>query len=80
MLSAAKHLAFSVAYQDQILRLAPLDDIATQSPTGEDRGEGAIMFWIKLLRQTLGAYLSSDLETRVQAVGSSGEIDIIAII
>ena len=41
MLSAAKHLAFSVTYEDEILRLLPQDDIPTQSPTGEDRGEGA---------------------------------------
>jgi hypothetical protein len=37
MLSAAKHLAFSVAYEDEILRLSPQDDIATQSRRG---GEG----------------------------------------
>ena len=31
MLSAAKHLAFSLTYEDEILRLPPQDDIATQS-------------------------------------------------
>jgi hypothetical protein len=31
MLSAAKHLAFSAIYEDEILRLLPQDDIATQS-------------------------------------------------
>ena len=40
MLSAAKHLAFSVRYEDEILRLSPQDDIATQSLTGEDKGGG----------------------------------------
>ena len=34
MLSAAKHLAFSVTYEDEILRLPPQDDITTQSLTG----------------------------------------------
>ena len=34
MLSAAKHLALSVTYEDEILRLSPQDDIATQSLTG----------------------------------------------
>ena len=29
MLSVAKHLAFSVAYEDEILRLSPQDDITT---------------------------------------------------
>jgi hypothetical protein len=29
-INSAKHLAFSVAYEDQILRLSPQDDIATQ--------------------------------------------------
>ena len=31
VLSAAKHLAFSAMYEDEILRLSPQDDIATQS-------------------------------------------------
>ena len=31
MLIAAKHLAFSAIYEDEILRLLPQDDIATQS-------------------------------------------------
>jgi hypothetical protein len=35
MLSAAKHLAFLINYKDEILRLSPQDDIATQSPRGE---------------------------------------------
>ena len=35
MLSAAKHLAFSVTYEDEILRLSPQDDIATQSLYGD---------------------------------------------
>jgi hypothetical protein len=39
MLSGAKHLAFSVTYKDEILRLSPQDDIASQSPCGEE-GEG----------------------------------------
>jgi len=43
MLSNAKHLAFSDTYKDEILRLSPQDDIATQSPTGEERGEGALI-------------------------------------
>ena len=30
MLSAAKHLAFSVTCEDEILRLSPQDDIPTQ--------------------------------------------------
>ena len=34
MLSAAKHLAFSVTYEDEILRLPPQDDITTQSQGG----------------------------------------------
>jgi hypothetical protein len=34
-LSAAKHLAFSVTHEDEILRLSPQDDIATQSLEGE---------------------------------------------
>ena len=33
MLSAAKHLEFSVTYEDEILRLLPQDDIPTQSLT-----------------------------------------------
>jgi hypothetical protein len=33
-MSAAKHLAFSVTYEDEILRLLPQDDIPTQSLTG----------------------------------------------
>jgi hypothetical protein len=37
MLSAAKHLAFSVTYEDEILRLPPQDDIATQSLEGEEK-------------------------------------------
>jgi len=36
MLSAAKHLAFSVTYEDEILRLLPQDDIPTQSLKGEE--------------------------------------------
>jgi hypothetical protein len=35
MLSAAKHLAFSVTCEDEILRLLPQDDIPTQSLAGE---------------------------------------------
>jgi len=35
MLSAAKHLAVSVTYEDEILRLLPQDDIKTQSQTGK---------------------------------------------
>jgi len=35
MLRAAKHLVFSVTYENEILRLLPQDDIATQSPSGE---------------------------------------------
>jgi hypothetical protein len=35
MLSAAKHLAFSVTHEDEILRLSPQDDIATQSLMGQ---------------------------------------------
>jgi hypothetical protein len=35
MLSAAKHLAFFIAYEDEILRLSPQDDIMAQSPTRE---------------------------------------------
>jgi hypothetical protein len=35
MLSAAKHLAFSVTYEEEILRLLPQDDIPTQSQKGE---------------------------------------------
>ena len=31
VLSNAKHLAILVAYEDEILRLSPQDDIATQS-------------------------------------------------
>jgi hypothetical protein len=38
MLSAAKHLAFSATYEDEILRLSPQDDIATQSLEGERAG------------------------------------------
>ena len=41
MLSKAKHLVFSGCYKVEILRLTPQNDIATQSPTGEDRGEGS---------------------------------------
>jgi hypothetical protein len=35
MLSEAKHLAFSVDYKDEILRLSPQGDIKTQSREGE---------------------------------------------
>ena len=35
MLSAAKHLAFSVTHEDEILRLSPQDDIATQPLQGK---------------------------------------------
>ena len=38
MLSGAKHLAFSVSYKDEILRLSPQDGIVTHSPTEEDKG------------------------------------------
>jgi hypothetical protein len=41
MLSAAKHLAFSATYKDEILRLPPQDDIATQSLTGEEMKSAA---------------------------------------
>ena len=37
----AKNLMIPAACKKQILRLSPQDDIATQSLTGEDRGEGA---------------------------------------
>jgi hypothetical protein len=40
MLSAAKHLAFSATYKDEILRLLPQDDIATQSLGGERKSVG----------------------------------------
>ena len=40
MLSEAKHLAFSITHEGEILRLAPQDDIATQSGNGEDEGGG----------------------------------------
>jgi hypothetical protein len=33
MLSVAKHLSFSVAYEDEILRRAPQDDITTFGKT-----------------------------------------------
>jgi hypothetical protein len=36
----AKNLAFPATYEGEILRLSPQDDIATQSPTGEDKREG----------------------------------------
>jgi hypothetical protein len=39
----AKNVAFPATYEGEILRLSPQDDIATQSVTGEDRGEGAIL-------------------------------------
>jgi hypothetical protein len=32
----AKNLAFPATYQDEILRLSPQDDIATQSVKGEE--------------------------------------------
>jgi hypothetical protein len=35
MLSTAKHLAFSLTCEDEILRLLPQDDITTQ-PRGEE--------------------------------------------
>ena len=35
---------YSIRCTTQILRLMPQNDIATQSPTGEDRGEGALIF------------------------------------
>jgi hypothetical protein len=35
MLRAAKHLAFSATYEDEILRQSPQDDVASQSPRGE---------------------------------------------
>jgi hypothetical protein len=44
MLSAAKHLAFSVAYEDEILRLSPQDDIKTQPLKGEEVRE--IPLWL----------------------------------
>ncbi len=34
MLNEVKHLAFSVSREDEILRLAPQDDITTQSLKG----------------------------------------------
>jgi hypothetical protein len=37
MLSKAKHLAFSRCYEDEILRLRIIYDIATQSPTGRTK-------------------------------------------
>jgi protein SCO1 len=37
MLSGAKHLVFSVAWEDEILRLSPQDDILTQSGEGEKK-------------------------------------------
>ncbi len=40
MLSAVKHLAFSVTYEDEILRLSPQDDIATQPRRGGNEGGG----------------------------------------
>jgi hypothetical protein len=47
MLNEVKHLAFSVTYKDEILRLAPQDDIATQSLDGEracpERTRGAVV-------------------------------------
>jgi hypothetical protein len=41
MLSAAKHLAFSVAYEDEILRLSPQDDITTRFRGGGEEWMGA---------------------------------------
>jgi hypothetical protein len=38
MLSGAKHLAFLVTYKHEILRLSPQDDIASQSPCGDNGG------------------------------------------
>jgi hypothetical protein len=38
MLSGAKHLAISVTYKHEILRLSPQDDIASQSPYGDNGG------------------------------------------
>jgi hypothetical protein len=37
MLSRAKHLAFSVSYEDEILRLSAQNDIKTRSPSGRGR-------------------------------------------
>ena len=48
MLSKAKHLAFSRCYKVEILRLRPQNDIATQPPTGEERGEGAKFYYPSL--------------------------------
>jgi len=46
MLSVAKHLAFSVAYEDEILRLSPQDDIPTQSARGERSKTRTSLRWI----------------------------------
>ena len=47
MLNEVKHLAFSVTYKDEILRLAPQDDIATQSLDGEKPAlsELGVLLW-----------------------------------
>jgi hypothetical protein len=40
----AKNLVFPATCEGEILRLSPQDDIVTQSATGEERGEGALIF------------------------------------
>jgi hypothetical protein len=37
-INSAKHLAFLVTYKHEILRLSPQDDIASQSPYGDNGG------------------------------------------
>jgi len=41
ILNEVKNLMYSTLSTTQILRLRPQNDIATESPTGEDSGEGA---------------------------------------
>ncbi|MBI2368173.1 MAG: ABC transporter substrate-binding protein [Deltaproteobacteria bacterium] len=53
MLSEAKHLAFSFTYEDEILRLSPQDDIATQSLTGEERPTKSLLLFLALIMLTL---------------------------
>jgi catechol 2,3-dioxygenase-like lactoylglutathione lyase family enzyme len=80
MLSAAKHLAFSVTYEDEILRLPRQDDITTQPLRGEGgiilpspwQGEGWVRVLILLL--ILGfcsapAFARQPIVKSVEAVG-----------
>ncbi|HEV8726198.1 MAG TPA: SMP-30/gluconolactonase/LRE family protein [Candidatus Binatia bacterium] len=52
MLSGAKHLAFSVSYEDEILRLSAQNDITTQFLKGEEANTATIQVSIAIIVAT----------------------------